>query len=875
MTKKIFLACILVINSYFSAFALDAWIRINQLGYTPDGIKKAVLVSESALDFKKFSIHDALTNEKLAEYNTFFNYGKYEPFTDVYILDFSSFKAQGAFYLKAGYFFSPTIYINKNIYQRSADFLLQYMRSARCGADKNGAEACHTEEAFEMYGPDIYVPVIPPAPVETSKTNNKKNQKKAVQPEPELVKITKFIDVSGGWHDAPYYSKNSSTAATSVYQMLFAWQMHPDAFGDAYDEKGQKGANGLPDILDEALRGIRWLMKMNPAKDTLYHQVGDNRFGPATDLPHNDIADYGQGKAHPVMLATGKPQGNREFQNRSWGVASLAGKMSAAFALGAEVLGKYHFALADTLSAKAIELYTLGKSQPGVCQEAPGSSVPFIAEDNWADDMELAAYQLYFQTLEPEYLQDAMKFGRMEPVSPWVFTDTAAHYQWFPFINIGHIMLGNMEKPEIKNEFRENIKATLQRADLKRQQSPFQVATPTVINSNNYVVALATQCQLYRKFTGDQTFIELETALIDWLFGCNPWGISMVVGLPETAKSPENAFSSQNRLNGEKPLGALINGPVSQGTFDKYKPENIEGKDNFERFQSARCVYHDDINDYISNAPTLDGTASLMSLLAAKQTESGGLLNDYNEYHSGAITRTNPQKKQITLVFSGHQYLDGKSKIARILKKQKVKASFFLTGDFLKSRRHKKFIKKLQKSGHYIGAHSDKHLIYTDPQNPTQLRVNKTQFMNDLRANFKALDKKDIGKPEAPFFMAPHGMVNDSINRWAHEAGLIMIGNTTGSNSEKDQSVPEMRDGYFSSSEIFNRILEVESHGGLNGYIMLFHTGSDKRRTDKFYKRLDPLIRELKKRGYSFTDLYESTGITERNTVDKNKKRKH
>lgn len=53
MTKKIFLACILVINSYFSAFALDAWIRINQLGYTPDGIK-AVLVSESALDFKKF-----------------------------------------------------------------------------------------------------------------------------------------------------------------------------------------------------------------------------------------------------------------------------------------------------------------------------------------------------------------------------------------------------------------------------------------------------------------------------------------------------------------------------------------------------------------------------------------------------------------------------------------------------------------------------------------------------------------------------------------------------------------------------------------------------------------------------------------------------
>ena len=875
MTKKIFLTCILILNSYFSAFALDAWIRINQLGYTPDGLKKAVLVSESALDFKNFSIHDALTNEKLAEYNTFINYGKYEPFTDVYVLDFSAFKSQGAFYLKAGYFFSPTIYINKNIYQRSADFLLQYMRSARCGADKYDTEACHTHQAFEMYGPDIFVPVVPPAPAEQPKTSNKKNQKKAVQPEPELVKITKFTDVSGGWHEAPYYRKNSSIAATSVYQMLLAWQMNPDAFGDKYDEKGQKGANGMPDILDEALWGIRWLLKMYPAKDTLYHQVGDNRFGPATDLPQNDIACYGQGKAQPVMLATGKAQGNADFQNHSWGMAALAGKMSATFALAAEVLGKYHFALADTLSAKALDLYALGKKQPGVTQETPGSAAPYIAEDNWADDMQLAAYQLYYQTLEPEYLQDAMKFGRMEPVSPWVFADTAAHYQWFPFTNIGHFMLGNMEKPEIKNEFRENIRTTLQRANLKRSQSPFQVAAPAILNSNNYVVALATQCQLYRKFTGDQTFIELETALIDWLFGCNPWGISMVTGLPETAKSPENTFSATNRLHGEKPLGALINGPVSQNTFDRYKPENFGGKDVFERFHSWRGVYHDDANDYITNAPTLDGTTSLMYLLAAKQSESGGLLNDYNEYHSGAIIRTNPQKKQISLVFSGHQFVDGKRAIRKILKKQKVEASFFLTGDFLRNKRHKKLISRLQKDGHYIGAHSDKYLTYTDPQNPTQLRANKTQFMNDLRANFKALEKKKISKAQAPFFMAPHGLPHDSISRWAHEAGLIMVGNTPGSGSQNDQSIPEMRDGYYSSPEIFNRILEVESRGGLNGHILLFHTGSDKRRTDKFYKRLDPMIRELKKRGYVFTDLYESTGIIEKMPEGKNKKRKH
>ena len=147
--------------------------------------------------------------------------------------------------------------------------------------------------------------------------------------------------------------------------------------------------------------------------------------------------------------------------------------------------------------------------------------------------------------------------------------------------------------------------------------------------------------------------------------------------------------------------------------------------------------------------------------------------------------------------------------------------------------------------------------------------------MNALRANFKALEKKKISKAQAPFFMAPHGLPHDSISRWAHEAGLIMVGNTPGSGSQNDQSIPEMRDGYYSSPEIFNRILEVESRGGLNGHILLFHTGSDKRRTDKFYKRLDPMIRELKKRGYVFTDLYESTGIIEKMPEGKNKKRKH
>jgi hypothetical protein len=51
---------------------------------------------------------------------------------------------------------------------------------------------------------------------------------------------------------------------------------------------------------------------------------------------------------------------------------------------------------------------------------------------------------------------------------------------------------------------------------------------------------------------------------------------------------------------------------------------------------------------------------------------------------------------------------------------------------------------------------------------------------------------------------------------------------------------------------------EALKPNGLNGFLLLTHVGTDARRTDKFYQRLDELITTLKKRGYRFTLLQES-----------------
>ncbi len=44
---------------------------------------------------------------------------------------------------------------------------------------------------------------------------------------------------------------------------------------------------------------------------------------------------------------------------------------------------------------------------------------------------------------------------------------------------------------------------------------------------------------------------------------------------------------------------------------------------------------------------------------------------------------------------------------------------------------------------------------------------------------------------------------------------------------------------------------------GMNGYILLIHPGTDPRRKDKFYLRLDSVINYLESRNYRFRSFSE------------------
>ena len=587
-------------------------------------------------------------------------------------------------------------------------------------------------------------------------------------------------------------------------------------------------------------------------------------------LPGKDSVDYGygRGQGRPVYFCSGEPQVRGKFRNATTGVASTAGKFASCFALGAKVLKDFYPDFDQEIASKADNAYQEGIKKPGTCQTASVKSPYIYEEDNWVDDMELGAMELFKATGDPKYLEQAVEYGRREPVTPWMGADSARHYQWYPFMNMGHYWVAKASGNErLRDEFIRNLRTGIQRTYEKAVGNPFLHGIPYIWCSNNLTTAMLTQCRLYRELTGDTTYEEMEAALRDWLLGCNPWGTSMIVELPLSGDYPIQPHSSLLNAGVGNTTGGLVDGPVYRTIFESLRGVNMEGipgmpGQDYERFQPDLMVYHDALHDYSTNEPTMDGTACLTYYLSSLQKDGMKQANaaaDKNIYSNGGIVRTDPSQKQITLVFTAADRADGADAIISTLKKQGIKGAFFFTGEFYEL--YPDVVQRLLKEGHYVGSHSYGHLLYSPWENRDSLLVTREEFEKDLLKSYEVMRKAGIEFKDAPLYIPPYEYYNRQIAAWAKNMGIQVVNFTAGTASNADYTTPDMKN-YRSSQAIYDKILSVEAAEGLNGHLMLIHFGTDARRTDKFYKgHFERLIKVLKNKGYKFVPLREAVGI--------------
>ncbi|THD68062.1 cellulase [Robertkochia marina] len=808
---------------FFSAYGQqNVYFRFNQLGYRPLDQKEIFIVSEAELDECNVFIYERLNNRKVLEIQAVKMKKGYYELEHIYSLDISPIQNPGVYYLKYGETQSGSIRIEDNVYVGAADYLLQYLRSRRCGYNPYFGKSCHTDDGIIIYHPE---------------------------------RSGEKIDVTGGWHDASDYLQYVTTSANATYQLLFAYEQNPHAFADAYDARGDAGSNGIPDIIDEAKWGLDWLVKMNPEPGVMFHQIADDRDHRSFDFPYADTLDYGygKGKERPVYFVTGEPQGLMHYKNRSDGKANIAGKFASCFALGSEVLKPFYPEFAASLLPKAVAAFKEGEAFPGVCQTAPCRAPYFYEEDNWVDDMELAAIQLYQRTANEEYLEKSLRYAAEEPVTPWMAKDSVSHYQYYPFVNLGHYYLSKETGGKSAGAYyKEGLLEHLERG----RENIFNNGIPFVWCSNNLAAAMLTQMKLYSNNQSPLPGLNTtEASLRDWLFGKNPWGTSMVVGLPENGDYPEDTHAAISHYSDAEPWGGLVDGPVYGTIFSSLKGVKLSENDEYAGFQTSRVVYHDDWADYSTNEPTMDGTASLTYYLSS--LVSASLPEIKGEITRGAITRGDTSKKKIALIFTGHDRAEGYEKVNTVLATNKVKASFFLTGDFYRNPDFREMIGSLREQGHYLGGHSNKHLLYCSWEDRDSLLVDRENFEKDLRENYKIMATHGIKKEDAYYYLPPYEWYNDKISQWTSDLGLKLINHTPGTHSNQDWTVPEMGEGYFSNDKIWDQIMTYEKEKGLHGFQLLLHFGTDPARKEKFYNRLEELINDLKDKGYEFVRIDE------------------
>ena len=822
------------------AFA-GSWIRVNQIGYLPEATKVAVFMSDETAQINGFELVDAFTGEVAFSSSAVRPTGVLGRMKTTCRLDFSGLKTSGAYYIKVlssgGETRSETFPVGAGVYDGAADFVLNYMRQQRCGWNPFFKDSCHRKDGIIVGHPDPR-------------------------------KDSTFLDVTGGWHDASDCLQYTTTSANAIYQMMFAYQSNPEAFSDNHLADGTPGRNGIPDIVDEIYWGLKWLDKMNPEPGEMYNQIADDRDHVGMRVPSDDQADYGWGKGgfRPVWYCSGEPQqrGRRGDRNKTTGVASTAGKFASDFAFGAEILRPFYPEFAERIGAKAKAAYDAGVAKPGVCQTASVVSPYIYEEDNWVDDMELAAYEMFRRTGDGKYRTEAIEYARREPVTPWMGADSARHYQWYPFMNMGHYRIARNFGGKVSAEFIRNMRSGIQRVYERGKDHPFMFGIPGIWCSNNLTTAMLTQCILYRELTGDTTYQEMEGSLRDWLLGCNPWGVSMIVELPKGGTFPTQPHSFIIKYKMGNTTGGLVDGPVYSTIFGGLLGIHTDGGVNYEEFQPGDLVYHDSTHDYSTNEPTMDGTASLTFPLSYYQREGRELQNkvsgaavlpDRNIYRDGGIIRTDPSVRHIDFVFTAADKADGADRIISTLRKYNIKGGFFFTGEFFEL--YPDVVRRLVAEGHYVGSHSYGHLLYAPWGKRDSLLVTRQEFEEDMFKSYKVL--REFGITDAPYFIPPYEHYNATISSWARQLGLQVINYTPGTLTNGDYTTPGMS-RYFSSKEILGKIREYErtDPDGLNGHIVLIHFGTDPSRTDKFYDKLPGLIRELRRKGYSFTPLKDN-----------------
>jgi hypothetical protein len=420
------------------------------------------------------------------------------------------------------------------------------------------------------------------------------------------------IDVEGGWVDAGDFVKFTSNTAYSLAEMGYVLR-------EGYD----------PALAKEVTLGLDWLDKMwDERTKTLYAQVGigtgSEKFGFLGDHdvwrnPHDDDAlDVKPGdpkyfvKHRPVFPAN--PGGTALSPN-------LAGRVAAAFALGAQVEARRNPALATKYLAEAASVFAQAKTE-NVGELVTAFPHAYYPESSWRDDMELGATQL---ALAGKALRDPRAAEWTRQASHWakayIDLEEKSTLNLYDTSALAHAELAKLLRRGVPGaalgpkELIGDLRRQLDEGVANAAKSPFRTAVSvTDFDAASKSFGFAATERLYAEVTGDRRYAAFGSQQRNFTLGANAWGVSLVVGVGTT--SPKCPHHQAANLAGEEKVlyGAVVNGPNGAEHFaDLPFPAGAkECTKPYDAFDTTESRYADDLASWPSNEPAIDFTSTAM-----------------------------------------------------------------------------------------------------------------------------------------------------------------------------------------------------------------------------------------------------------------------
>jgi endoglucanase len=448
--------------------------------------------------------------------------------------------------------------------------------------------------------------------------------------DPVPVRGADRVDVSGGWFDAGDYIKGVQTESYAAAVLLVARRDHP----------GLLGPGSTADLTDELRFELDWLLRMwDDRTETLLYQVGfgdgSERYAGDHDLWRLPQDDDGYAPGDPRYRFVRHRPAFRAGPPGSPVSPNLAGRLSAAFGLCAQIYRAADPAFADRCLRSGQHLFDLADTDPG--RLTTFSPFDYYPETEWHSDLELGAVELALATGAgglPSGLPHPDPSYYLEQAAGWA--DAYVHGDELgDTLNLYDVSaLAHAELVRALDAAGDPAGLAIDRAgllaDLDRQlrmaseqaaSDPFGWGYPyAAYDGTSHGQGLAITAALYAELSGDHTWDAFGRTQLDVILGANAWGTTFLVGAGTTFPHcvHHQVANLVGALDGTSPvlLGAAVNGTNSKSQFkwlglpSEANRCPADRSDPFRRFDGMGARWWDDARSWPTAEPAIDFVAT-------------------------------------------------------------------------------------------------------------------------------------------------------------------------------------------------------------------------------------------------------------------------